>query len=325
MQAKSEALPPDFVARVEADFPRGLAAEILEGLRADRRTSFRLNSLHPDAAAAPESLLAAGIEFEPIDGRSDAFSVAPAMRQPLLESDPARSNRIYIQNASSQLPPLILDPRSGERILDLAAAPGSKTLQIAALMQNQGEIAAVELVRSRFYRMNALLKQYGATCVRTFLKNGMDVWRHRPEHFDRVLLDAPCASEGRFSAGDPDSYAFWTPRKVAEMVRKQRRLLFSAVQSLRPDGVLVYSTCSLSLDENEGVLTDVMEQFDGALEAEPFALSADASRPPQSASSARQFAPSLSNARRIVPDDLHEGFFVCRLRKTRSTVDARYS
>jgi 16S rRNA C967 or C1407 C5-methylase (RsmB/RsmF family) len=321
MQEKTEALPAEFCERIRRDFPSGTADAIFSGMTGPRRVSFRLNHLHPDAAAAITDLISIGLAPKPIEGLPDAFSLPEDDRSTLLESTPVADGRLYVQNASSQLPPHILAPQPGEKVLDLAAAPGSKTLQIAAMMQNEGELAAVELVRSRFYRMNALLKRYGAENVRTFLKNGMDVWRHRPEYFDRVLLDAPCASEGRFHAGDPDSLAYWSPRKVKEMVRKQRRLLFSAVNALRSGGVLVYSTCSLSLDENEGVLSDILEQFEGALEVDACSIAAKESREPEAASANRRFDPSLKNARRIIPGDIFEGFFVCRLTKNRSTLD----
>ena len=98
--------------------------------------------------------------------------------------------------------------------MDLAAAPGGKTLHMAALMQNKGRIAAVESVRSRFFRLRRNLEQFGVKIADTYLKDGAQVWRVRPEHFDRVLLDAPCSGEGRFTTTDPKSFAYWSEKKI---------------------------------------------------------------------------------------------------------------
>ena len=150
-----------------------------------------------------------------------------------MASDAFSEHRIYVQNLASMIPPLVLDAQPGERILDLGAAPGSKTLQLACLMRNTGEIAAVEIVKRRFYKLRANLEAQGATNVRPFLRDGATVWRHRPEHFDRVLLDAPCSTEGRFRTDDPATYAYWSPRKIKEMARKQRRLLHAFSRAMR--------------------------------------------------------------------------------------------
>jgi 16S rRNA C967 or C1407 C5-methylase (RsmB/RsmF family) len=319
MQEKIEALPYDFVLRVRRELPEEFDA-ILRGVSTDRNTGFRLNRLIADHTDAVGRLRGEGIESMHVSGHPEAMVVDASQRESLLRSKVASERLIYVQNPASQIPPLLLDVEPSHRVMDMTAAPGSKTLQLAEMVGEAGELVALELVRTRFFRMNALLKEFGARSVRTILKNSMDAWRHRPEYFDRILLDAPCASEGRFNVHDEESLAYWTPTKTTEMVRKQRRLLYSGVQSLRPGGRLVYSTCSLSLDENEGVLSDVLTQFDGALEVEPPSIEVPAMRPARTEGPERKFHPSIAAARRIVPDENYEGFFVCVLRKTASTL-----
>jgi 16S rRNA C967 or C1407 C5-methylase (RsmB/RsmF family) len=187
-------------------------------------------------------------------------------------------------------------------------------------MENRGELAAVELVRSRFFKLRANLQAQGATNVRTFLKDGETVWRHRPAYFDRVLLDAPCSTEGRFHTADPETHAYWSPRKIREMARKQHRLLFSAVQALRVGGVLVYATCAFAPEENEAVLDDTLGRFGAALHVEPLGLDLDNMVPPLPSWEGRTFAADLSAARRVLPTPTMEGFFVAKLRKTESTL-----
>ncbi|MFW5973088.1 MAG: RsmB/NOP family class I SAM-dependent RNA methyltransferase [Bacteroidota bacterium] len=314
MQEKKDALPADFLERLIRILGEDDARQAVAAMSEPRRTSFRVNTLKADLSLVQE-LERAGLHPTHLPFLETAFSVPPEERDVLLNSEIYRRNLIYVQSASSMIPALALDPQPSEAILDLTAAPGSKTLQMAAMMNNCGEIAAVEIVRERFYRMNALLREYGAENVRTFLRNGMTVWRHRPDHFDRVLLDAPCSSEGRFEAAEPETYAYWSLRKIREMQRKQRKLLYSAVRSLRPGGVLVYSTCSFAPEENELVLTELLRNFEDVT-VEPLGVEVTSMRSALARWEGKSFDPRLGrHARRIVPDGLFEGFFVARLRK----------
>lgn len=315
-----EVLPAAFVERLQRQLPPEVYPAVLAAFRQPRATSFRVNTLRADPAVVEADLAAAGLTLHPVPWMPEAFWVPPAERAALLATVAYAEQRIYVQNLASMVPPVVLAPEPGERVLDLAAAPGSKTLQIACRMRDEGEIAAVEVVKGRFFKLRHNLEAQGAANVRTFLQDGTRVWRYRPEHFDRVLLDAPCSSEGRFHVSDPSSYAYWSPRKVKEMARKQRRLLFSAVQSLRPGGVLVYATCSLAPDENEAVLDKTLRTFGEALTLEPLGLELDAMHSPHQEWNGRAFDHDLSLARRLLPSATMEGFFVARLRKMTTTL-----
>jgi 16S rRNA C967 or C1407 C5-methylase (RsmB/RsmF family) len=171
--------------------------------------------------------------------------------------------------------------------------------------------------------MRANLKAQGASSVRTFLKNGEHVWRNRPEYFDRVLLDAPCSTEGRFQVNDPETYAYWSPAKIKEMSRKQNRLLYSAIQCLRPGGVLVYSTCSFAPEENELILEKALSTFGDAIELEPIDVTLDNVQAPLKSWKGKPIKAGLTPVRRILPTDVMEGFFVGRIRKNASTINER--
>jgi len=159
------------------------------------------------------------------------------------------------------LVPLVLNPRSGDRILDLCAAPGAKTAQIAALAP-QAQIVAFEKSRTRYYKLLNNLKIQGVEGVRVMLYDGIWVRKKYPEYFDKVLIDAPCSVEGRFFTQNPKSFKYWSKRKVQEMVRTQKQLLHSAFFSLQEEGTLVYSTCSNEPEENEGVIDFLLNKFD---------------------------------------------------------------
>ncbi|MFH1575122.1 MAG: RsmB/NOP family class I SAM-dependent RNA methyltransferase [Acidobacteriota bacterium] len=315
-------LPVKFRERLQQILPAACFADCWQTFHQTPATSLRVNPLKTDRESLVAELRAAGFELAPLSWKDDAFTVPHAQRRALTESAACGAGRLYIQNPASMVPPLVLDPRPDEWILDLTAAPGSKTLQLAGMMGSQGRISAVEAVRSRFFRLKRNLEAGGASHVRTYLKDGAQVWRSCPEQFDRVLLDAPCSSEGQFNAVDPQTYAYWSQKKIAEMSRKQRRLLFSAIQCLKPGGVLVYSTCTFAPEENEGVVARLLEHFGEALRIEAVELPCGNVQEGLVEWQGKGFDPELRQAARILPDGVMEGFFVCRMRKVASTVDS---
>ncbi len=292
-------------------------------MKSKRFTAFRVNRLSDYAGNPLKELEFEGFPLIRINHVPGAAILAPKHRKMLLSSVAYVEKRIYVQNLASMLPVLSLRPMTGERILDLAAAPGSKTLQIAEAAGSTAEIAAVEVNRGRFFKLRANLDAYGASHVRTFFRDGSSVWRHRPEYFDRVLLDAPCSSEGRFLVGEPGTWAYWSAKKASEMVRKQRRLLFSAIQAARPGGVIVYSTCSLSAEENEGTVSRALHRFSGALTSESLDMDFSEISLPMSSWKGKEFHPDVQNARRVLPSERMEGFFICKLVKKASTIERR--
>jgi 16S rRNA (cytosine1407-C5)-methyltransferase len=189
-------------------------------------------------------------------------------------------------------------------VLDLAAAPGSKTTQLAALMGNRGTILAIEPDQVRLERLAYNVRLQGCTIVELRRGWGEKVGAELPGAFDRVLLDAPCSGEGRFTAGEPRTWRSWSRRTVPECARLQRKLLASAAQALKPGGVLVYSTCTLNVDENEAIVEAALAT--GALAVETIPV-----KVPGALAGLR----GMTAAIRILPDRDHEGFFVCRLRR----------
>jgi 16S rRNA (cytosine1407-C5)-methyltransferase len=187
---------------------------------------------------------------------------------------------------------------------------------MAAAMDNSGRISAVEPVRARFHRLKANLARCGVANARLYLKDGRRVGRLVPERFDRVLLDAPCSTEAGFRAGAPQTWRHWGPRKLRETSRKQRGLILSAFQALRPGGVLVYCTCSFAPEENEAVVDHLLAEAGSSCRTEPVDLPPVVPvRPALARWEGRSFHPGVARAARILPDARFEGFFLCRLRK----------
>jgi len=281
------------------------AGEIVRSMTAPKRETYWVNSLKPAAPLAGH---------EPFDGLPGCFVAPPGDREALMRADATLAGSLYPQNPSSVLATRVLAPEPDEEVLDLAAAPGGKTLQMAALMHNTGRIAAVEPVKARFHRMRANLARCGVSNVQFYQADGRGIGRKVPGRFDRVLLDAPCSSESRIRLDDPSSYAHWKPRKVRECARKQRALIVSAFAALRPGGRLLYCTCSFAPEENELVVAHLLREAPEA-DVVPIALPA---APAVAALESWEGTPldgRIGLARRIVPDDVWDGFFLCLLRR----------
>lgn len=312
--------PAEFLERLQHIVPAGKYEKVLLAMNTPGATSFRINTLRAGRDDVLARLQRSEIPVHPISWNEAALWVSHEHRDRLLRTALYAEGHIYVQNQASMVPPLALEPHPGERVLDLTAAPGSKTLQLACMMREEGELAAVEVVKSRFFKLRDNLAAQGATRVRTFLKDGRAVWKNRPEYFDRVLLDAPCSSEGRFHSTKPESYAYWSLRKIKEMAHKQKRLLYSAIQCLRPGGTLVYSTCSFSPEENEAIVSGALARFGPALEVVALPGRLGPFEPALHAWRGRSFHPDLSRAGRILPDYWMDGFFICKIAKKESTL-----
>ncbi len=208
----------------------------------------------------------------------------------------------YLQNASSLLPVIALDPQPGEKILDLAAAPGGKTIHIAMRMHNEGEIIANDLSAGRVARMRRQFETYGVACAKSTLIPGQRIWMKYPDYFDRVLLDAPCSMHGTDTPSDD---------KPAKMARLQHWLLRSAVSACRLGGTIIYCTCTTSVEENEEVIEWILRKDAGKIALEPIVW------PPDIINAGiitHGLDPGKLTARVKKEGDM-EGFFVAQLRR----------
>ena len=219
-------------------FARALAA----GGSASR--ALRINPLRPGAAAA-----AAPFVDAPVPWAAHGFYVRPETRPGASLAHFAGA--FYMQEASAMAAAAALDARPGERVLDLCAAPGGKSTQIAAALNNTGLLIANEPEPGRARVLAGNLERLGATNAVVTNAYPDRLSALLPGFFDAILVDAPCSGEGMF-ARDEAARAEWTPASPEGCARRQADILDRAAEMLRPGGRLVYSTCTFNEVENEG-------------------------------------------------------------------------
>jgi 16S rRNA (cytosine1407-C5)-methyltransferase len=304
-----------FLRRLRAIVGDERFEEVKSSLSGPRCVGLRVNTLRATAGEITSELEAAGAVLEPLAWYENGFLLRRGSRRELEETGAWREGKLYWQDPASMVPPLVLDPRPGDVVLDMAAAPGSKTTQIACLMGGEGRLVANDRSRSRFFRLKSVVEKQGAPGVELQCRPGETFGRTHPDVFDRVLVDAPCSGEGRFRLDRRETWRDWTPGKVQRCARLGRRLLAAAVRAARPGGSIVYSTCTFAPEENEAVVQKVLERSGGRLEVEAIGLPVDNVIPARTEWEGRRFDPAVARCARILPTAEREGFFVARLRR----------
>lgn len=312
-------LPEKFWERLKRLYSEEELEQVLDAMQTKPLPSFRANPLKISANHLQEKLEQAGFELEPVNWYKDAFILKNKSVRELTETEEYKNGEIYIQNLSSMIPALVLDPKPDEKVLDLCAAPGSKTTQIAAIMENQGEIVANDLSRQRLYKLTANLQMYGVTNTTTSNLPGQMIWKKYPEYFDKTLVDVPCSMEGRIRLDDPETYEDWKLGKIKALERMQQYLLRSAISATKVGGTIVYSTCTLAPEENEGVIDWIIKKEGNAIEIEKIELQ-NLSLKAGIEKWNKPFHPLINLTARIQPSAQMEGFFIAKIRKVASTI-----
>lgn len=260
-------LPDQFIERVNELYSQSDLESIKRSFSEEKPVSFRVNTLKTTLEEMVATLRNKQISVDPIPWYQDAFIYHEA-KTDITSLPEYKDGKLYIQGLSSMIPALILEPKPDDRILDIAASPGSKTTQIATLMQDRGELVANDISRTRVFKLRDNLKQQGVTNVTVLNQPGERLWRKYPEYFDRVLVDAPCSMEGRITTSDTDSYKDWSVKKIKELSHRQQYLLRSAITATKGGGTVVYSTCTLAPEENEAVIDWLLEKEGDAVSLE---------------------------------------------------------
>ncbi len=302
-------LPKKFIDELYEMYSPVSVDKILLGMTDDRFLTLRVNTIKYNIQDLMRYFKEVNIKFERVPWYSDALIIKNAKEKDIQKLDVYKKGFVYFQSLSSMVPPLVLNPRSGEKVLDMTSAPGSKTTELACLMKNDGYILANELDKIRCERLKYNVKMQEAKIVEVINRRGEKLGNEYTEQFDKVLLDAPCSGEGRFVATKVQTYRGWSERTVNELVKLQKKLFESAYKSLKHGGFMVYSTCTINRHENEEVLEWALNNFD--IKLKDINLEIRNILPGDNQGLNRD----ISKAIKILPSKLMEGFFVALIYK----------
>ena len=218
----------------------------------------------------------------------------------------------YLQEAASMIPPIVLEPKPDDIVLDIAASPGSKTTQIGQYMQNKGILIANDYTYERMKPLSINLQRCGVTNAIITLMEGQWFKKSGIE-FDRILVDAPCSGTGTIRKS-LKTIGIWNPDMVRRLAITQRQLIETGFNLLKENGTLVYSTCSLEPEENEEVVNYLIKKYENA-KLEEIKLNIKKS-PAILEFENKNYSEELKKCLRIWPQDNDtEGFFVAKVKK----------
>lgn len=221
----------------------------------------------------------------------------------------------YIQELASMLPVIALEPKPDEFILDLCAAPGSKTTQIASEMKNTGVIIANDVSLGRIKILATNLERCGVTNTVITRKEGFSLCKRLANlKFDKILIDAPCSGEGTLRS-DPKTFQMWSINNIKRLSKIQKNLVASAIEILKPNGELIYSTCTHAPEENEEVVDFILKNFKDRIKMEEIKLPVKC-RAGITKWENKNYDKSVTKTCRIYPQDNDtEGFFIAKFKK----------
>lgn len=302
-------LPTDFIENIYELYDPLKVDQILQGMMNPRNTTIRVNTIKYNIQDLMRYFKEKNIKFERVLWYRDALIIKNATEKELQKLEIYEKGYIYLQSLSSMVPPLVLNPKKGEKVLDLTAAPGSKTTQMACFMENEGYILSNELDKIRCERLQYNVKSQGAEIVEVINGRGEKIGNSYPEYFDKVLLDTPCSGEGRFLLGKPMTYKDWSLKKVNQLVKIQKKLFESAYNATKENGTIVYSTCTINKEENEYILDWAINTFNIKL----LDINLDIKEAIKGDNTGLNN--TIDKAIKILPSKNMEGFFVAKIVK----------
>ena len=279
------------------NYEESVTEKIISGVKASKKVTLRVNTLKTTVEEIITEFSKLNIKFKQLDWYKEAFIIENIGKKDLQNMEIYNQGKIYLQNLSSMLPPIVLNPQQNENILDMCAAPGGKTTQMACLSNNKAFITATERNRIRGEKLKYNLQKQGAGTINVMLEDARNLSDYFK--FDKILLDAPCSGSGTDNVFKEN----FTKELIEKSVKIQETLLKKALNLLKDGGELVYSTCSILKDENENILEKCLKNTDYKLEKIEL-------------SDKIECLPSkFDEVKTITPNDYFEGFFIAKILK----------
>lgn len=291
-------IPQFFKDLLIEQYGEEISAKIENGYKVQRPVTLRANNLKNSLEKVKEKLAEAQIEYETVSWYENALIIKNVREEEIRKLEIYENGEIYLQSLSSMLPPIILEPKAGENILDMTAAPGGKTTEIAALTENKAYITACEKNKIRAERLKFNLQKQGVKLANVMVEDARKLSDYFS--FDKILLDAPCSGSGTENIFDKN----FSQELVERSVKFQEELLRKALKILKPGGEIVYSTCSILKQENEKVLERVLAKGNAQIE-------------PITVQDIEVLPSKIAETITVCPTENYEGFFVAKIKKLR--------
>ncbi len=275
------------------------------------RRSIRINTLQGSVKEVKQSIEKKGWKLKPIPWCKEGFWISHPDRRDVGNLLEHHLGKIYVQEAASMIPPLVLQPKPGEIVLDMCAAPGSKTTQMAVMMGGRGLIVANDYKGKRLQSLGINIQRSALTSI---ILTIMDGRRFHGFNFDKILVDAPCSGTGTIRKS-LKTIRIWNPGMITKLAKQQKELIVNAFKNLKVGGEMVYSTCSVEPEENEGVVSYLLETFPEA-EVVKVILPGLKMAKPVTEFKGEKYHSQVKRTIRIWPQDNDtEGFFVAKIKK----------
>lgn len=296
-------IPEFLLKKLENQYDKNAVDKILEGYKAKRKVTLRINTIKTSIQNIKSELEKNNIKYEDVSWSKEALILNNANESEIQNLDIYKNGEIYLQSLSSMLPPIILEPKEGEDILDMTAAPGGKTTQMAAISNNKAHITACEMNNIRIEKLKYNVKMQGASCVYIMQKDARQIDDFFS--FDKILLDAPCSGSGTLNFEDKNIEKYFTEKLIEKSVKAQKTLIKKAIKILKKESTMVYSTCSILNTENEEIVKKILEETNS--EIVPIDFEGKENIPALSV--------SINGTLCVCPSELYEGFFVAKIKK----------
>lgn len=270
--------------------------KIIDGYKT-RNVSFRVNNLKSNKEKIEKELKKANITYKNVNWYNDAFIIENVREDEIKNLSIYENGEIYLQSLSSMLPPLFLDLKKDENILDMAAAPGGKTTEMASISNDEVFITACEKNKIRADRLKYNLDKQGVKSINIMYEDSRKLSDFFS--FDKILLDAPCSGSGTENVFSEK----FTKELIERSVKTQEQLINKAIKILKPGGTLIYSTCSILMQENEKIIENITKR--NLAKVTPIKLDDEISTLPT----------RVDGTICVCPNEQFEGFYLAKLTK----------
>lgn len=288
-------IPQFLKEKIEKEYGLEILNKIETGLIEEKPVTLRVNTIKSNAEKVKIELEKNNIEYEIVEWNKLAFIIKNVKEEEIRKLDIYNNGEIYLQSLSSMIPAIIIDPKERENILDMTAAPGGKTSQIAAIANNKVFLTACEKNKIRLDRLQYNMQKQGVKNINIMQEDSRKLSNYFS--FDKILLDAPCSGSGTENVFNSN----FTEELIKRSCKTQEELLTKALSILKHGGEMVYSTCSILKEENEEILNKVLKKFKAQIV------------PIQIPKEIPVLPTSIDGVATICPTKLYEGFFVAKI------------